>query len=363
MKILHVFRAPVGGLFRHVRDLCRGQHEAGHQVGVICDSSTGGATAENLLASAQGYCSLGVHRIPIGRLPGFGDLQAALAISRLAKRMNAEIIHGHGAKGGVYGRLAARHLKIPSVYTPHGGSLHYSWQQPAGAVFLGTEKLLAKIGSGVVFVCNYERDQFAQKVGLTGVKSTVVYNGLWPEEFVRVPLDDGATDILFMGDMRDIKGVDTLIEALALVVQRQPVTATFVGDGPQLASYQTLAETRGLGAQAKFPGRLPTRAALARGKILVMPSRSESFPYVILEAAAAERPIIASAVGGIPEILPADQLVPPEQPMKLASRIAEALTSVPTTTKTAVALKDRVGREFSAKAMADKITAFYKTLA
>lgn len=362
MKILHVFRAPVGGLFRHVRDLCRAQSAAGHEVGLVCSSSTGGQTADSLLAETLPYCSLGVHRIAIARLPGIADLRAAQAVARLARTLNASVIHGHGAKGGVYGRLAAKRLELPSAYTPHGGSLHYNWGQAAGAVFLTAEWGLAKIGSGVLFVCNYERDQFARKVGLEGIKSTVVYNGLWPEEFNAAPPAADACDVVFIGDMREIKGVDVLIEALALVAQRRKVTAALVGDGPDMQAYKSLVASRGLADSIQFRGRLPTQAALASGRILVMPSRSESFPYVILEAAAAAKPIIASAVGGIPEILPVQNLVPAEEPLKLAARIAEALSAPQQAAQSAVALKERVALKFTATGMANAVTAFYETL-
>ena len=362
MKILHVFRAPVGGLFRHVRDLCRGQAASGHEVGIVCDSLTGGTIAEKLLAETLPFTSLGIHRIAIARLPGIGDIQAARAVAKKAKALGVEVIHGHGAKGGVYGRLAARMLNIPSAYTPHGGSLHYSWSQAAGSAFLSAEWALARIGSGVVFVCNYERDQFDRKIGLGNIRSTVVYNGLWPEEFKKSVLLPDATDLVLIGDMRDIKGVDILIEAVALVSQRRKVTATMVGDGPSMEAYRSLASTRGLSSSIRFAGRLPTQAALASGRILVMPSRSESFPYVILEAAAAELPIIASGVGGIPEIIPASNLVPAEEPLKLAARIDEALASPDAAIQTAVALKHKVATEFSAAAMSDKITSFYQTL-
>ena len=70
MKILHAFRTPVGGLFRHVRDLARGQSELGHEVGIICDSTTGGQVASGLLDSIAPHCSLGIARIGISRLPG-----------------------------------------------------------------------------------------------------------------------------------------------------------------------------------------------------------------------------------------------------------------------------------------------------
>ena len=84
MKILHVFRTPVGGLFRHVRDLARGQAALGHEVGMICDSTTGGSAASELLGNVAPFCSLGIERIEISRLPGLGDFSAVTATRRAA---------------------------------------------------------------------------------------------------------------------------------------------------------------------------------------------------------------------------------------------------------------------------------------
>ena len=232
MKILHVFRTPVGGLFRHVRDLARGQAALGHEVGIICDSTTGGQVAADLLDSVAPYCSLGIERIGISRLPGLGDLSAIKSTSKHARKLGADIIHGHGAKGGLYGRLAARPLGIPSVYTPHGGSLHYRWLAFPGFVFLATEWALARIGTGMIFVCEFERRSFAKKFGLGSKPNAVVYNGLWPEEFSAINPDDDAADVLYMGDMRYLKGVDVLLKALALVQRKRAITACLVGDGP-----------------------------------------------------------------------------------------------------------------------------------
>jgi glycosyltransferase involved in cell wall biosynthesis len=193
MRILHVFRTPVGGLFRHVRDLARGQSELGHDVGILCDSTTGGETAVKLLESVAPFSALGVARIPISRLPGLGDVSGAMQTRAHAARLKPDIIHCHGAKGGLYGRIAARRLGIPSVYTPHGGSLHYAWTSPAGAVFLSAEKGLAAIGSGLLFVCDYEKTAFDAKIGLGGKPHAVIHNGLWPEEFATAsPAPDAA---------------------------------------------------------------------------------------------------------------------------------------------------------------------------
>ncbi len=363
MKILHVFRTPVGGLFRHVRDLVRGQKALGHEVGIFCDSSTGGVTADALLAQVAPHCSLGIQRIGISRLPGLGDVSATSQTKLHAKKLGVEIIHGHGAKGGLYGRLAALSLGVPSVYTPHGGSLHYNWLAFPGLVFLGTEWFLSKIGSGMVFVCAFERQSFARKIGLGRKPNVVVHNGLWPEEFNKIQPHANCADVFFVGDMRVLKGVDVLLNALAVIKRKHAITANFVGDGPDIAQFQKQAKDLGLGKEVRFLGRLPTSEALRCGRLLVMPSRAESFPYVVLEAAAGQVPMIASDVGGIPEILSTNNLCPPDNVQALARRIEMALAIPSAVAKDAENLAFGMKTTFNAMIMAEKITAFYTELA
>jgi glycosyltransferase involved in cell wall biosynthesis len=362
VKILHVFRTPVGGLFRHVRDLARGQAEAGHEVGILCDSSTGGAMAETLLAEIVPACQMGIRRVPISRLPGFSDMAAIHLTRAFAGETGAQIIHGHGAKGGLYGRMAAHAMGLPSVYTPHGGSLHYSWRRPPGALFLASERFLARRGSGLVFVCQYEKQVFDEKIGLGTTPSAVVYNGLWPQEFTPVEPAPDASDVVFIGDLRYLKGVDVLIEALAFANQQRPVTAALVGDGPDMEAFRRLTEARGLTACIRFLGRMPTQQALRQGRLLVIPSRAESFPYVVLEAVAARLPVIGSAVGGIPEILPADNLVPPGEVQALARRIALAASAPHAFAGPAEALAQAAQQRFSVSRMSAEILRFYESL-
>ncbi len=318
MRILHVFRAPVGGLFRHVFDLAKAQSQMGHDVGIICDANTGGETANARLKELKECCNLGVARIEMSRLPGLGDAISARRVAEYGAGKNFDIIHGHGAKGGAYARFAAGRMGAKSIYTPHGGSLHYSWSSASGALFLGVERMLLSRTDGLVFVCEYERKAFAEKIGLGSVCNAVVHNGLWPQEFVPATLADNPTDILFIGELRKLKGVDVLINALA----RHPgATATIVGDGPDRQAFETLAETLGLAPRITFTGAMPAKSAFGLGRLMVVPSRAESFPYIVLEAIAAHKPLLASNVGGISEILPPEQMVKAEDVGVLADKI------------------------------------------
>src|SRR5689334_18964249 len=121
LRILHVLRSPVGGLFRHVLDLARGQAARGHQVGIVADASTGGERADAAFAALSAHLALGLTRAPMSRDLGASDISAQRHVAQRAHETHADVLHGHGAKGGAYARLVSG--TAIRVYTPHGGSL------------------------------------------------------------------------------------------------------------------------------------------------------------------------------------------------------------------------------------------------
>ena len=361
LNILHIFRAPVGGLFRHVLDLARGQIARGHKVGLIADSGTGGARAEEILAKLAPQLALGLTRVPMPRLIGPQDLLAALHVARRTRQTEANIAHGHGAKGGAYVRLAGS--RAIRAYTPHGGSLHYSRDTLSGKIYLATESLLMPRGDLYLFESAYSAGLFRAKIGESAGIMRVVHNGVGAAEFEPVKLAPDATDLLFLGEFRMLKGIDILVEAIALLKrQGRHVTATFVGDGPDGAALHALAARKNLQTEMRFLPPMPARHAMAHGRIMVVPSRAESLPYVVLETAAAAKPMIATCVGGIPEIYGplADMLVPPADAPTLAAAIGRTLDSQDGGAELARSLRTRVREGFSVDSMVDGILDAYQ---
>ena len=323
INVLHVLRAPVGGLFRHVLDLARGQAERGHRVGIIADATTGGAAAEAQLADLSPRLALGVSRVPMSRQVGLRDASAVAHVTRRAASVAADVVHGHGAKGGAYARLAGSGCAV-RAYTPHGGSLHYRWGTPSGAVYLGLERALIGRTDLFLFESAYSRDVFRRKVGDPGPRARVVHNGVAPAEFEPIVADPSAADLVFVGELRMLKGVDVLIEAMARLKQDgRRLSATIVGDGPDRAAFEAQVRAQDVAGSVRFVGAQPARSAFAGGRLLVVPSRAESLPYIVLEAAAAGLPLITTRVGGIPEIFGSQsaELVPPGDPAALARAI------------------------------------------
>jgi glycosyltransferase involved in cell wall biosynthesis len=372
LNILHVLRAPVGGLFRHVTDLAQGQAARGHRVGLIADRSTGGAQAEATLAALASKLALGLTRVPMSRHVGASDFLAVRHVSQRAKAVGANVIHGHGAKGGAYARIGftpcPTDRKTIRVYTPHGGSLHFRWGSPTGLIYLNAERALMSRTELFLFESAYGRDVFKEKIGEPPNLVRVVHNGVTDDEFQPIVVSQGATDLLFIGELRLLKGVDVLIAAIKQLaqggrnVEGRKVTATIVGNGPDRAQFEREVNKHGLGEQVQFVGAKPARQAFSLGRLLIVPSRAESLPYIVLEAAAAGVPMIATQVGGIPEIFGPDAgaLVAPGDPAALAQAISQATQDRGARHSASLRLKTRLRALFSADAMTDAILAAYR---
>jgi glycosyltransferase involved in cell wall biosynthesis len=364
MNILHVFRAPVGGLFRHVLDLTREQIARGHRVGIIADSITGGTRAAEVLHQLAPELALGLSRIPMRRHAGASDFLALKHVIRRAAETGADVVHGHGAKGGAYARLVVGAKRAVRAYTPHGGSLLFGHETLAGRFYLATERLLMLRGDLFLFESAYSESIFRRKIGNPRGLVRIVHNGVSRAEFEPIVLRGDATDLVFMGELRPVKGIDVLIDAIALMHRDgRAVTATLVGDGPDRAALQAQVERNGLTRAVRFMPAMPAREAQALGWVMVAPSRAESLPYVVLEAAAAGKPLITTRVGGIPEIYGplSDTLVPPLDAPAMAKAIARALDHPDEAADIAQKLRERVAASFSVDSMVDGALSAYAT--
>jgi glycosyltransferase involved in cell wall biosynthesis len=366
LRIIHCFRAPVGGLFRHVLDLSGEQAARGHDVGYIIDSTVADALTEGRLVKAAGHLSLGVTRVAMGRLPSPRDLATSRAVRDAARDLRADVLHGHGAKGGAYARLAARDLRLEgrnaaTFYTPHGGSLHYPLASPQGLVYTAVEKFLARYTDGVIFESDFIRRVYDQRVGAGRVPERVIPNALQPGDFTPHRPNANAADFLFIGELRQLKGVDVLLQALARIAAVRPVKAVVVGGGPDAAAFKAMAQEFKLDGLVDFPGAMPAQAAFSLGRSLVVPSRAESMPYIVLEAAAAEMPLLATDVGGIPEIVNGSDtpLMPPGDIDVLARAMQKFLDVPDEALARARRLKTAVASRFTIERAAGEVLAFY----
>jgi glycosyltransferase involved in cell wall biosynthesis len=366
LRIVHVFRAPLGGLFRHVVDLAAEQRARGHDVGMFFDADARCPRVEAALARIPGGLTLGVKMAPIHRNPGGGDLVAMARFAAFIRRAAPDIVHGHGSKGGLYARLSA--ITNPTValraYTPHGGSFNYRPGTMLNRAYMLAERALAPLTDVFLFESAYIAGRFDALVGAHNGVRRVVANGISPAEFAPAIPNLDAADLLYVGELRTAKGIDTLLEAIARVGRARGLIprTVLVGSGPDQASLTEQAQRLGIGPFVSFPGQMPVREAFKLGRVLVVPSRAESMPYIVLEAAGARVPMIATNVGGIPEIYGPyrDRLGPPNDPADLQARI-EATLAMPEAERLAqaAALAAYVAERFSIQTMVNSVMAGY----
>jgi glycosyltransferase involved in cell wall biosynthesis len=363
LRILHAIRPPVGGIFRHVLDVANGQADRGHRVGIIADSLTGGERAEAALAEIAPRLELGVHRLPIRREPYPTDLLAWARFTRLIQGLQPDVLHGHGAKAGALVRLRARSKATIRVYTPHGGSLHYPLNSLKGAFYSRVERALMNRTELFLFESAFARDTFQRIVGTPTGLVRCVFNGVTANEFDPVSPAADATDIVYVGEFRHIKGADLLIDALArLRAGGTPVTLTLAGDGEETDALKTQIERLELTDAVRFVGHVEPRYGFSKGRLLVVPSRGDSMPYVVIEAAAAGIPMVAAAVGGIPEIFGphADALFAPNIVGAMADAIKTAIDNPSIALARANSLRERIFLHFSQNTMVEGVLAGYR---
>lgn len=364
LRILQVLRAPVGGLFRHVADLTRSLSTKGHSVGVVVDSLANDAQTEELLTALEADAELGIHRLPMPRLFGPSDLTTPFAVSRLARKLKVDVIHGHGAKGGFYARLAAYGGSRARVfYTPHGGVLHFPADKASGRLFHRIERMLMAKTDAIIFESAYAQKNYSALIGQPTCPSAVIHNGLRPEEFIPVPHAPKAADFVFVGELRSLKGIFPLVEALKSVTRSDgsPANLVMAGDGPDRVALETRISELGLGDRVKLVGSRPAREVFAMGRIAVVPSLAESLPYVVMEAAAARLPVISTLVGGIAEIFgpTADRLVPAGDVAALALAMQSALANPAALDREMTERLAHIEAGFSVTRMSDSIEALY----
>jgi glycosyltransferase involved in cell wall biosynthesis len=363
LRILHATRAPVGGIFRHILDLANGQVDRGHQVGIIADSLTGGERADAALAEIAPRLKLGVHRLAIHREPFPTDFLVWAHFKRLIRRLKPDVLHGHGAKAGAFIRLKTSSNETLRVYTPHGGSLHYPLNTFKGVLYSRFERAVMDSTDLFLFESEFARNTYQRTVGTPKSVVRCVFNGVTADEFDPIVKAADATDVVYVGEFRHIKGADLLIDAVArLRADGRPITLTLAGDGEELEALKAQIQRLGLTKAVRFIGHVKARYGFSKGSLLVVPSRGDSMPYVVIEAAAAGIPMLAAKVGGIPEIFGphTDALFAPNIAAAMADAIEIALEDPAAALARAKSLRERIFLHFSQKAMVEGVLAGYR---
>lgn len=341
IRVLQVMEATIGGTRKHLGQLARGLDCKDFETVVACavqrDPAFRGDVEE---LRAQG---VEVIEIPMQRqIDPASDTRACLALRRLIRRRNFDVVHTHSSKAGVLGRVAAISVGIRGVvHTPHSFAfLHNAeFSTRKRRLFLQIERVLGRYTSCLVAVSEAEERAAVTHRVITPSKIRVITNGIEPdlEQSIR-PVSGSELPGIYpehrligvVGLLEPAKGQRYLIEALGLLAKDFPdVRCLVVGDGRLRSKLEAQVKQTDYGSMIHFVGSRDRAVDLiALLDVLVIPSLWEGLPYVLLEAMSLAKPVVASDVGGCGEVVvdgETGRLVPAQDPQALASAIAALL--------------------------------------
>ncbi len=287
----------VGGAQVHVRDLAGALQDAGHEVCVWVGGD--GPYVDVLRERGLPVRSLQHLVAPIAPRT---DVRGVLELRRALASYRPDLITLHSSKAGVLGRLAARGLGIPVVFTAHGWAFVEGVPRVQAMIYRQAERLLAPLADRIITVSDFDR-QLALNAGVgTTQRLACVRNGVHdvaPE--LRAQPEAGPVRLTVVARLDVPKDPFTLLRALHRLRDRA-WSLEWIGDGPRLDPARRLASTLGIDSRCEFVGaRSDVPQRLARASMLVLPTWREGLPLCVLEAMRAGLPVVASAVGGIPE--------------------------------------------------------------
>ncbi|RLC37858.1 hypothetical protein DRH29_00375 [candidate division Kazan bacterium] len=319
-------------------------------------------------------------KIPVFQVPmkGRADRAAINAIFKLLKKYEPDIIHTHGQRAGLVGRLASRSLHIKRIHTEHTYTHDFRLGNPLLHVtHLQVMKALDRWTDKVIAVSNAVKKFLIESKITKPDKITVVYNGITPlrskisekdiEEF-RKKNGIQPEDFIIgtVGSLNPAKDTATLIKAFARIAKSVPrAKLVIVGRGHLKHFLERLAKKQKIEDKVVFTGSLANvLPALSTFKIFVLPSLSEAFGITLLEAMKVGVPIVATRVGGIPEIITHNHnglLVEPKSPKKLSATLLKLINDKKLMRKLCSNHAKTV-EKFSAETMIRKTEDVYKSL-
>lgn len=304
-------------------------------------------------------------RIPsLGRdIRAFADFHAFIELWRLFRRERPDIVHLNSSKAGALGALAARFSGVPRIiFTVHG----WPFNEPVSA-FSKVFRWSASFATLLLAHRSITVSRFDGMHAPLGLATVTVHNGIAAPAFLgreeaRKELRVEAKYVIgIVAELHRNKGIDILINAMTDV---KSASLVVVGDGEQRKPLEAQITALDLTDRVTLAGFVQNAASLLKAfDIFALPSRTEALGYVLLEAGFAEVPVVASIVGGIPEVID-DQLsgvlVPGDDAKALADALNELITNPATRANYAERLKEKVERYFSLRGMLKKTLEVYE---
>jgi glycosyltransferase involved in cell wall biosynthesis len=290
---------------------------------------------------------------------------------RLLRRDDVQVLHSHKFGSNAWAAVVARLAGVP-VFVAHEHSWAFRGNRLRSAV---TRHVVARRAAAIVAVSELDRRRMIELEHVPSRRIVVCPNGVpetqrdvdlgQPRRELDVP--EGTSVVGFVGGLRPEKRVDLLLRAVGLLhEQGRPVVAVIVGDGPELQRLNALADRLGIGAAVRFTRRRDDAATVLRlFDVAVLSSEREGSPLALLEYMAAARPIVATQVGGVPELIRDaidGLLVPPGDPAALAEAIGRLLADRELAAALGASAAARQASAFTLDSAVRRIEALYDEL-
>ncbi|WP_407541844.1 glycosyltransferase family 4 protein (plasmid) [Deinococcus radiomollis] len=288
-----ITRAERGGAQSHVLELLRLKERA--RITVV--SGEDGFLLDE--ARALGLRTMVVPSL-VAQIDPRQDLRAVRDVARLLQRERPDLLHLHSSKAGLIGRVAARLVGVPAVFTAHGWAFTEGASPARRQLAIWSERLAAPLSAAIIAVSDYDR-ALSARLRVTQ-RARTIHNAL-PERHPQQPITLRAAGdrvrVLMVARFAPPKNQALLLRAAASLPETE---LWLIGDGPGLPEARALAEELGMQERVWFAGnRSDVGDLLASGDVFCLCSNYEGLPISILEAMRAGLPVVASDVGGVPE--------------------------------------------------------------
>jgi len=372
-------RLNVGGPAQHVVLLNRGLTQLGYQAHLVCGTLRDGESSMAYVAER--------HQQPLMEVPALvtdstlrsDDLRAVQALIRIMRELRPHVVHTHTSKAGLVGRLAAWVSRVPVVvHTYHGHVLHGYFPAWKNRPLRLMEGALARMSDQLIAVSSTVRTDLLQYRVASASKIEVVPLGLDLAPFERATEKAGILRrelglkpetyvIAIVGRITKIKNHSLFLRATARVVSQHPDTvALVVGDGELRQSTEQHVASLGLGRHVRFLGwRRDLPAIYADSNVLVVSSHNEGTPVAAIEAMASGCPVVATSVGGVPDLITDGEtglLVRPNQAEELAGALLSVREHPSEAAERALRAQDRVIDRHGVDALVNRVDSLYKRL-
>lgn len=361
-NVLLILGAPEGGVGTHISSILKSLKKTfNFYLLTSLDKADQSFLADMPLYTSDMHDILS---IKIEKKPSLYDLKNIYTLYKHYRDLNIDIIHGHGAKGGLYARILGKLLHTKVIYTPHGGSLHQMHGTFKNIFYKRVEGFLFHFTDKIIFESNYTKNIYTDKINSDTTNMLVNYNGVKIVKCTSITQNEPKSIISSFGTLRHLKGHDLLIKAVALLLHKGlDIHLIIYGDGEERENLTKLINTLNITKKATLYGHVEdVEKYMLSSKLIVHPSRFEALPYVPLEAMNLCRPVIVSNVGGLEEIVQHNKngLVFQNGDIKdLAEKIEMMITDRHNTSNLIHNAKETVSNQFNEVKMLEVLSTVY----